>query len=308
MKSRLKRSLQIKKYPSRSKVYIRRKEGRLQIDGLGVWHSYWRDPYHLLLTVSWPGFIVLTTVVYLAINTFFALLYMLGSDNIANARPGSFLDHFFFSVQTLASIGYGAMYPQTIYANSIVAIEAMFGLVGIAVMTGLAFARFSRPTAKVIFSKHAVIAPHGGIPALMFRTANQRRNQILEAQLNVYLMRDEITEAGDYMRRIYDLPLLRNRTPSFSLSWTVFHLIDETSPLYGMSLDAIAQANTTLVVSLSGTDDTVAQTIHARHTYAHQDLKWDHQLVDIFHHTETGDNYLDYTHFHDIKPLERGEF
>ncbi len=125
----------------------------------------------------------------LTTNALFALAYLAGEDCIANARPGSFLDAFFFSVQTLASIGYGAMFPKTTYANVVVTIEAMMGLVGIAVLTGLAFARFSRPTARVIFSRVAVIAPHNDVPTLMFRAANKRRNQILEAQLRVYLMR-----------------------------------------------------------------------------------------------------------------------
>jgi len=146
--------------------------------GMGAWHSYWRDPYHLLLTIPWTAFLILICVFYVTINALFALAYWLGGDCIANARPGSFLDVFFFSVQTLASIGYGAMYPKTTYANIIVTIEAMIGLVGIAVMTGLAFARFSRPTARVMFSRVAVITSHDAKPTLMFRTANQRRNTI----------------------------------------------------------------------------------------------------------------------------------
>lgn len=286
-----------------SVVQIKVLDGRFEILGFGIWYAHWRDPYHLLLTVPWTGFLAIIATIYIAINALFALLYFMQPGCIANANAGSFLDMFFFSVQTLASIGYGAMYPQTIYANTIVTIEAMLGLMGIAVMTGLAFARFSRPNARVIFSQIAVILPYDGVPMLMFRTANQRRNQILEAQMQVYLMRDEISAEGNFMRRFYDLRLLRHRTPSFTLSWTAMHPIDSQSPLYGVTSEALQQTRSTIVASLSGIDETVMQTIHARHTYATQDILWNYRLIDIFHDTPDGHRYLDYSHFHDAVPL-----
>lgn len=281
-------------------VQIRIRAGRFQIQGLGAWYGYWRDPYHLLLTIPWPGFLSFITLLYGTLNALFALAYLAVPDSIANARSGSFWDAFFFSVQTLASIGYGAMYPKTAYANAIVTIEAITGLVGIALLTGLAFARFSRPTARVLFSQVAVITPYEGVPTLMFRTANQRRNQILEAQLRVYLMRDEITQEGHAMRRFYDLRLLRHRTPSFTLSWTAMHPIDESSPLYGATDESLRQAKATLVASLSGMDQTVAQIIHARHTYTMEEICWNSRFVDIFHETEEGFRTLDYRQFHRV--------
>lgn len=274
--------------------------------GLGAWYSYWRDPYHLMLTIPWFGFLSLIGLSYILTNALFALLYLAGGDSIANAQPGSFLDAFFFSVQTLASIGYGAMYPQTVYANTIVTVEAMLGLVSVAVLTGLAFARFSRPTARVLFSRVAVIAQHDGVPTLMFRTANQRGNQILEAQMRVYLMRDEITLEGQRLRRFHDLRLLRNQTPSFTLSWSVMHPIDESSPLHGATLEALIQMKTSLVVSLSGLDETVAQVIHARHVYAAQDLLWNSRFADIFYETPEGHRYIDYRLFHEVMPSDSG--
>lgn len=285
-------------------VPIKVQDGLFQIAGLGVWHSYWRDPYHLLLTIPWLGFLAVIAVSYLATNTLFAFAYLAGGDCIENARPGSFLDLFFFSVQTLASIGYGAMYPKTVYANSIVTIEAMVGLIGVAVSTGLAFARFSLPTARILFSRTAIIAPHNGVATLMFRTANQRRNLILEAQLQVYLMRDEISKEGQHMRRIYDLKLIRQRSPSFTLSWTIMHQIDENSPLYGATLESLYQNQTTIVISLSGIDESVAQAIHARHVYAAQDILWNYRFVDIMHSTPNGDRYIDYNYFHEVLPIE----
>ncbi|HEY9909214.1 MAG TPA: ion channel [Thermosynechococcaceae cyanobacterium] len=285
-------------------IHIKVEDGRFQIQGINAWYGYWRDPYHLLLTIPWFGFFGLIAFSYISTNAVFALLYLAGGDCIANAAPGSFLDAFFFSVQTLASIGYGAMYPKTLYANSIVTIEAMAGLVGISVMTGLAFARFTRPSARVVFSRVAVITPHEGLPTLMFRTANKRRNQILEANLQVYLMRDEVSLEGQAMRRFYDLPLLRNRTPSFTLSWSAMHPIDENSPLYGATPESLRQMQATIVVALSGLDETVAQVLHARHNYAAQDILWNYRLVDILHHTPDGHRYIDYNDFHEVEPID----
>jgi inward rectifier potassium channel len=290
--------------PTQPLIHIKIRDGQFHIVGLGAWYSYWRDPYHLLLTIPWIGFLVMIAVLYVAINAMFALAYLAGGDCIVNAKPGSFLDVFFFSVQTLASIGYGAMYPKTIYANTIVTIEAMIGLVGIAVMTGLAFARFSRPTARVIFSRVAVITPYEGMPTLMFRTANQRRNLILEAQMRVYLMRDEVTTEGQEMRRIHDLKLLRHQTPSFSLSWSLMHVIDEFSPLYGMSPESLIQTNTTLVISVSGIDETVAQVVHARHHYGASEILWNYRFVDIMHQTADGHRYIDYKYFHNVLSID----
>ncbi len=253
-------------------------DGRLEPE-TRTWLSYWRDPYHLMLTVPWPGFLFLIALAYAGINGLFALAYLIGGDNIANARPGSFTDSFFFSVQTFASIGYGAMTPKTFYANVLVAIEAWVELLSLAVITGLAFARFSKPKARVLFSKVAVIAPYQGVPTLMFRAANERRNQVLEAQMLVYLTMDEVSKEGTRMRRIYDLSLTRSRTPNFRLTWTAMHPIDEQSPLYGLSQESLLQAQATFVVSLSGIDETVNQTIYDRHVYAAQDIRENYRLV-----------------------------
>jgi inward rectifier potassium channel len=270
---------------------------------MGAWYSYWRDPYHLLLTISWPGFLALIALGYFVANALFALAYLAGGEGIENARPGNFLDAFFFSVQTMASIGYGAMYPRTAYANALVAIEALVGLMGLAMGSGLAFARFSKPTARVLFSRVAVIAPNNGVPTLMFRAANERRNQILEAHLRVRLTRDEVTSEGQFMRRVYDLKLLRSQNPMFSLSWTVMHPIDEHSPLYGATAQTLAAAETVLIITLTGIDETVYHTLHARHTYAAHEILWNMRFVDILKIKPDGHRHIDYTRFHDVMPL-----
>ena len=269
----------------------------------GITHSKWRDPYHLVLTLDWSKFFALTVASYVATNTLFALLYLAGGDSIKNARPGSFLDAFFFSVQTMATIGYGSMYPSTDYANFLVSIEALVGLLGVAMGTGLMFARFSRPTARVLFSRVAVIAPHNGVPTLMLRVANERRNQILEAQIGVSLLRDETTAEGHFMRRIYDLKLLRSQTRSFALSWMVIHEIDENSPLYGVTPESMAQAETDIIVTITGIDETVSQTVHARHYYITEEILWNMRFVDIFTRKPDGRRLIDFTRFHDVTPL-----
>jgi inward rectifier potassium channel len=280
------------------------KTRRFDIIRKGVSHSNWRDPYHLILTINWPGFFGLAIASYVATNTLFALLYLAGEDSIKNARPGSFLDAFFFSVQTMATIGYGAMYPQTDYANILVSIEALVGLMGVAMVTGLMFARFSRPTARVFFSNVAVITPHNGVPTLIFRAANERRNQIVEAQIGVSLLKNEVTIEGESMRRFYDLKLVRNQTRNFSLSWTVMHQIDESSPLFGETAESLAEAETDIVVTLLGLDETVSQTIHARHYYLAEEILWNMRFVDIISNKSDGRRVIDYTRFHDVIPLE----
>lgn len=298
-----KRFKYIRKKPRKQDFSVRHiinQDGRLEVTAV-TWHSFWRDPYHLLLTIPWSGFLLLITLGYLGLNLIFALAFLMGGDCIANAGQDSLLDRFFFSVQTLASIGYGVMYPKTIYANTIVTLESIVGLTGIAVMTGLSFARFSRPTARILFSKVAVITSHNNQPTLMFRAANQRANQILEAQMHCYLFRDEITLEGKAMRRIYDLNLVRKQTPNFMLTWTVMHQINEQSQLFAVTPEELIQTNTMLIIILSGIDETVAQMVHARHVYRAKDILINKQFVDVIFNTSDGNRYIDYKLFHDVE-------
>lgn len=290
------------------KIHIAKQDnGQFQVQGVGKWYQYWRDPYHLMLTVPWWGFIGIIGSAYIVLNTFFALLYLLGGDCLSGARPGSFEDAFFFSVHTLASIGYGVIAPKTTYANLIVTLEAIASLLAIAVVTGLAFARFSKPSARVLFSRYAVIMPHNGIPTLMFRMANERGNQILEATVTLYLLQNEFTQEGEFFYRIHTLDLIRDRTPNFMLSWTVMHPINRSSPLYGASLEELEQRNIQLIVALSGTDETVSYNVHVRQQYGAQQILFDHRFVDVVHPLPNGDRYFDRAFFHDVEPLTPDE-
>ena len=280
--------------------------GRPRVVRVGQPHTPWGDLYHWLLTLTWPGLVALVTVLYLAINALFAWGYVLGGDCIENAEPGSFADAFFFSIQTMSTIGYGAMHPKTIYANTLVVMEIFIGILGVAMVTGLMFARFSRPTSRVMFSRVAVISTYNGVPTLMFRTANQRRNQILEANLRVVAVQSELNAEGHFMRRIRDLKLIRDETPIFGLSWLAMHTIDETSPLWGTTPESLAEKETEIVVTLTGIDDTFSQTVHARHSYIASEILWDRAFVDIFFRCSDGRYAIDYNDFHKVESLSDG--
>ena len=286
--------------PKRRHV-LRRREASIyepveRISELGQWPF---DFYHRLLTTPWWMLFLVVAATYIVFNLIFAALFMLQDGAIANARPHSFTDAFFFSVQTMATIGYGEMRPETFYANLLVAIEVLLGMTGLAIASGLVFARFSRPTARVMFSQVAVVASHDGVPSLMFRAANQRRNQILEAQVSVMLLRDEISSEGIEMRRFHDMAVSRPRTPAFALSWTVIHPIDEASPLAGESRESLMRSHAQILVNIIGVDETFAQTIYARHSYDAADIRWNHRFADILGRADDGHRQIDFRRFHD---------
>jgi len=262
----------------------------------------WRDVYHRMLTLSWPRFFLVMAGWYISLNIVFALLYLIQAEGVAEARQGSFEDAFFFSVQTVATIGYGVMHPQTLYANLVMTVETLCGLIFFAVLTGLIFARFSRPTARILFSEVAVVTPYNGTPTLMFRCANQRLNQILEAAIGVTVLRSETTLEGRTLRRFHDLKLLRQRSPVFALSWTVMHPIEKDSPLHGLTQQNLVDEEAEIVVVLTGVDETFAQSIQARHSYAADEILWNHCFVDVLTVLEDGRNAIDYSRFHDVRP------
>jgi inward rectifier potassium channel len=270
---------------------------------LGLSRGLWSDAYHTLLTLSWPRFFGGLLLGYLAVNSAFALAYAAIGDGIENARAGSFLDAFFFSVQTLATIGYGKMAPVSLAANLLVSVEALLGMVGLTVTTGLVFARFARPTARVLFSEKAVIRPWEGVPSLMFRLANERGSQIAEARLQVTFLREEETAEGERIRKVYDLRLARNQSAVFTLTWTVVHPITPESPLYRETAESLRRQRADLVVSLTGLDDGLAQTVHARHGYAAEAIVWNARLADILSTDAAGRRVIDYRRFHEVEPL-----
>lgn len=275
-----------------------------EVLALGLQREWFTDLYHRALTITWPKFLLLGGAVYLLANILFAMLYLVQPGAITNAQPGSFADAFFFSVETIATIGYGVMAPATVYANLVMTVESAVGLLFVAMTTGLVFARFSRPTARVMFSRVAVIGPHNGKPALTIRLANQRRNQMLAAEVSMTLVRDERTAEGALLRRFYDLKLVRDRSPIFALTFTVMHEIDAASPMHGASAEVLAEFNAELIITTSGIDETLVQPVHARASYLPHEIKWGHRFVDILGYTEDGRRAIDYSRFHDIVKLD----
>jgi inward rectifier potassium channel len=263
------------------------------------------DIYHTILRAPWWLFFIGLAAVFVGVNAIFATLYVMDPGGIDHARPGNFWDTFIFSAQTIGSINYSVMVPKSNYANILVIVEAFTGYLVLALFTGLIFARFSRPFARVVFSKVAVITPFDGTPTLMFRAANQRGNQVLDAAVTVTLARQHLTREGLMFRRFEELKLVRARTSLFALSWTVMHPIDEASPLYGVTCQDMYDKQMEVVTLISGTDATMAETIYARYSYGPDDIVRDHRFVDVLSMTPKGLRVVDLTRFHDTVPIEK---
>lgn len=273
--------------------------------GQGHWRWHWSDTYHWVLTLSWPRFFVLAIGFYLLINLVFAYAFYAVPGAVANARPGSFADVFFFSIETLATVGYGYMSPATVYGHVVASIEILIGMLSIAIVTGLLFARFSRPTARVMFSNVLVVSTFNGAPTLMLRAGNERNNLILEATVRASLIRKEETLEGERFYRVYDLKLERERTSAFALSWTVMHTIDAASPLYGKTRDDLVADEARINISISGLDETLNENVHARHDYEAQQVLFGCRFVDILFERDDSVWAVDFSKFHEVQP-ERG--
>ncbi len=276
--------------------------GRALIERRGVRRaSLGNDAYHFLRTASWQRIILLLAAIFLVSNFVFALVLWAGGAAVSNAT--GLLDYYWFSVQTMATIGYGYLTPMSHFANAIVTVEAFFGILLTALITGIVFARFSTPSARVIFSKVAVISEHDGQRSLQFRMANERATAIVEATVRAYLIRDDVLASGESFRRVYDLPLRRMTTPVFALSFTVIHVIDEASPLYKRSRVDLRETNVNVVVTFTGIDDRLAATVHARYLWTWNDLVFDERFVDLLRFDEQGKRYIDLAPIHDTEPI-----
>lgn len=263
----------------------------------------WRDAYQWLLGLRWPQFAAFVAAVYFTLNLFFALLYLLGRNSIAGITPGSFSDAFFFSVQTLATVGYGHWYPQTLYGHVVTTVEIMSGVFLLAVMTGLIFVRFSRPTARIVFSKTVVIAPLNGKPTLMLRVGNQRQHSMVEAEFRIMLNRDEeLLEGGDF-RYFYNLKLQFDRIAAFPAALTLRHVIDEKSPLYGATPESLEKARVILMASVVGIDPVIPAAVQTQQDYSWRDIRFGERFVEIYTNTGEGRLTVDYGRLHDTEQV-----
>ena len=276
----------------------------------GQYVSLFEDSYHKVLGMPWWQFFAWAAAGWIGVNLLFALLYVASPGCVSGAQPGSLEDAFYFSVQTLATIGYGAMAPASRYGHAVVVAEALVGTLGVALVTGVTFAKFARPTARILFSDRAVVQMRDGVPHLMFRLANWRGNMVVEGQLRVLVLRLQKTLEGDVIRVPVDLPLVRDRTAIFALSWTPMHRIDDRSPFQGgeAGLEVLRAEKAEIFLTFTGLDETIGQTIHARHSYKLDEIVYNARFVDVLTTDDDGTRTIDYGRFHEIEVLgEPGE-
>lgn len=298
------RNYQLKPPPPRSNRRLVSRGAEFEIVRKGHQKLFFRDLYVNLLHLPWWAVLTLGVAFYFLSNLLFATIYYLLGNDISNALH--FSDFFFFSVQTMATIGYGHMVPLTFASNICVAIEALWGLSFFAFLTGFVFSKFSRPTAHVLFSDIAVISDFNGARHLKIRMANQRTNRIVDANARLYLVRLTTTDEGYRMRRFYDLPLVRSDVPLLQLTWTLLHKIDENSPLFGVTQAQMAENEDEIIVSLVGLDETLSQTIHARHSYIAAEIIPDAYFADVVS-MQDGKVHIDYNLFHSYTPVKPAE-
>jgi inward rectifier potassium channel len=281
-----------------SKSRVVRLGGREIItEGLNL--NFWADISHRCMTASWPAFIGGAALVFIAFNAVFAAFYWIGNQPISNVPGGAYIDYLYFSIETLSTAGYGDMHPHTHYGHLIATVELFTGIFSMSLMTGLIFARFSRPNARLLFADNPVISSHEGVPTLMVRLANERHNIISNASARLWLFRNGVSVEGQSFRRFYELPLSRNESPALALSWTLYHALDEESPLYGLSADDLEASRASLVVVVSGYDVIAAQAVHAQKSYNHPDIRFGHRYADILGTSEDGRLRIDYARFHE---------
>ena len=263
----------------------------------------WRDAYHWLLTLTWTQFSGFVLAMYLGINVLFSCCYFLRPGCIAGATAQSWGDCFFFSVETLATVGYGHMYPETLFGHVVATIEIMVGMFGMAIITGLIFIRFSRPVARIVFSKSLVLAPFDGRPALMFRVANLREQAMAEAEFRIMLMRDEPTKEGQNFRRFYPLTLQFDRLISFPAIITIRHIIDERSPLHGLTVADMERDDSRFAASIVCVDTVIPAPVQSHYAYTWKEIRVNHRFVEVYSEIDNNALTVDYGRIHGTEPI-----
>jgi len=269
--------------------------GTYEFKKKGVSRFDLRDPYHLAIALTWPRFLAALLALYLSANVVFATLFWAVPGSVAHARPGSFADAFFFSIETLATVGYGEMYPATLYGHVVAATEIVCGLAFIAILTGLTFVRFSRPRAKLVFAANPVVATHNRKPTLMLRIGNGRTTVLMDARAQLNVLLSETSAEGKMFRRAQELPLERAHIPIFPLFWTLMHVLDERSPLHGYDMARAIAASAQVFVMVEVRDPILATTVHGIHTYVAKDIRFGMRYADAVTTADDGTPVLDLT-------------
>lgn len=274
-----------------------------QVRILGARPRRMRDFHHVFLRTTWPRAIGAIIAAYMGLNLVFGVVYA-ATGGIANARPGSLLDAFSFSVQTMGTIGYGYMYPQTSLANLLVTVESVTGMVVTALTTGLLFSKFSILRPRLAFSRHAVIGPMDGVPTLMVRIGNERGNHVMEAQIRMEIYRTERTKEGRTFYRLIELPMTRNRAPALGSAWNAMHPITRDSPLYGLTPENFRENEIELLISVAGIDDTSMQPVLATKRYEDHEIVWGAEPADVLTLENDGSITFHLDRFHEIRPTK----
>src|SRR3954468_22297007 len=282
---------------------IATRAGRTEFLKINAAVSGWRDSYHWVLSLTWPRFALFLATSYVIINLLFGALYFARPGCIADLEPGSFPLAFFFSVETLATVGYGHNYPATVYGHIVVTIEIFLGMIWIAVITGLIFVRFARPTARIVFSNCLLIAPHDGRPSLMFRVANLRHTSMAEAEFRIIYSRDERVLEGEEIRRFYYLKLYPDRMISFPAALTIRHTIDEQSPLFGVTPERLEKEDAFFIASTVSLELVMAASVQSAQDYAWEDIRFGERFVDVYTYMDDGRLTVDYGRLHETEPV-----
>jgi inward rectifier potassium channel len=265
----------------------------------------WRDanPYLMLIDTTWTRFLLVVLAGFLAVNMIFAFLYLMtGIENLKGLESdmGAFANAFFFSVHTLTTVGYGNVYPQGVSANLISSVEAATGLMVFAIATGLLYGRFSRPTARIIYSKNAIVAPYQDGTSLQFRVTNARRNVLMNMEARVLLMTVENVD-GQLKRNFIDLPLERRGVYFFALTWTIVHPIDSESPFFNKTREDLAKGSAEILILIQGFDDTFSQVVHSRYSYRHDEFVWGAKFIPTFKVDTKGDLVVEVDRIDEMK-------
>ncbi len=285
------------------------KDGSPNVKRVGMKFFDTANSYHTLITMSWTRFWLMVLANYFVVNIFFAFLYTaLGPNSIDGASGNTWIDHFidnfFFSAQTISTVGYGHLFPKGMYANSLAALESMLGLLAFALATGLLYGRFSRPSAQITYSKNILYAPYlESGKAFMFRLANLRRNMLIDLEVEVIFSFNEMVD-GKPIRRFYPINLERNKVSLLSLNWTIVHPIDENSPLFDMKPEDFETTESGFAILLRAFDDTFSQTVHSRTAYQYTDIVWNAKFKPVFHRDDNGRIVLDLSKISDYELIK----
>jgi inward rectifier potassium channel len=282
---------------------ISTRAGRTEFLKINAASRGWRDTYHWILCLSWPGFVAFLLAIYFGLNLIFATAYALGGPCIGEMTPGSFPEALFFSIETLATVGYGHMYPANLYGHVVVTTEIIVGMFWVAVITGLIFVRFARPTSRIVFSNSLVIAPHDGRLSLMFRVANLRHTSMAEAEFRIIYSRDERVLEGEEIRRFYYLKLYPDRMISFPAALTIRHTIDEQSPLFGITQERLEKEDAFFVASTVSLELVMAASVQSAQDYAWEDIRFGERFVDVYTYMDDGRLTVDYGRLHETEPV-----